>query len=287
MSEIHTRNMTEADFPQCQILREQARWNQTLEDWKRFLSYNPKGCFVAVNQSKVVGTVCTIAYQTFGWVAMVIVDTDHRRQGIGRDLLLKGIHHLESRGLTVKLDATPAGKLLYDTLGFADEYKVARYECRNPHAAIPGSSRDDALCELLDQNELNQLDAYDQRIFGNSRIQVLQSYLRLYPQHAYFRRRGEGISGYIMAREGVNAFHVGPWVADDPETAKALLYTCLVQRRAELVFIDIIEPNPYALPILAELGFTLQRPFVRMYKGNNSHPGEPQLVYSLSGPELG
>ena len=56
-----------------------------------------------------------------------------------------------------------------------------------------------------------------------------------------------------------NAFHVGPRVAD-VETAKALLYTCLVQRRAEFVFVDIVEPNPCALPILAELGFTLQRP---------------------------
>ncbi|MGC9330229.1 MAG: GNAT family N-acetyltransferase, partial [Candidatus Hinthialibacter sp.] len=85
----------------------------------------------------------------------------------------------------------------------------------------------------------------------------------------------------------VNAFHVGPWVANDPATAKRLLFALLQSRKPERVFVDILEPNLNVRPMLESMGFCLQRPYIRMYKGHNDYPGKPELIYSLSGPELG
>ncbi len=280
---LSLRLMSEEDFPRCQWLREQVGWNQTLEDWKRFLGYDPTGCFVAEMEGVVVGTVCTIPYEEeFGWVAMVIVDPEQRRKGMGTLLLKRGIAHLEEQGLTVKLDATPAGKLLYDTLGFEDEYGVARYEVDVVEVKKP-----EAECETLSHADLEALDLFDRPIFGASREPVLRSYMDFYPDLAYVLREGEEIVGYIMAREGVHAFHVGPWVAREERTARNLLYTLLYRRRPGRVFVDIVEPNAYVLPMLEGLGFRLQRPFIRMYKGENTHPGKPEWIYGISGPELG
>lgn len=277
------RTMTESDFPRCQQLREQAGWNQTLMDWQRFLSYNPKGCFVAEIDSEVVGTVCTIPYQDrFGWVAMVIVDKDHRREGIGTFLLKKGIQHLEQRGLTIKLDATPEGKLLYDTLGFEDEYGAARYEAQN--LEIPQVDIQYKTIELAD---LDSLDRFDAPIFGASRKQVLRSYLEKYKGLGFMIHEMDEIAGYILAREGTNAFHIGPWVATNSQVARQLLAVMLMNRKPDKVFVDIVEPNPYSLNIIEQLGFQQQRPFIRMYKGKNTHPGQPELIYGISGPELG
>ncbi|MBN2328514.1 MAG: GNAT family N-acetyltransferase [Candidatus Omnitrophica bacterium] len=281
---IELRNMREADFPDCQRLREQTGWNQTLSDWRRFLSYDARGCFVATQGGRVVGTACTISYEDrFGWVAMVIVDRECRRMGIGARLLKAGIEHLEDRGLAVKLDATPEGKMLYDTLGFQDEYGVARLE----GGEISVSDEYDEQCGFLSQEDLEKIDAYDAPIFGASRRPVLESYLHYYPESCFWVRGKDGAAGYIMAREGTNAFHVGPWAADDPETAKRLLAALLQTRRPQRVFVDILEPNPYVRPMLENMGFHQQRPFIRMYKGKNDYPGKPELIYALSGPELG
>ena len=282
-SNIRIRIMQESDIPDCHRLREQAGWNQTLSDWERFLSYNPQGCFVAWREERIVGTVCTIPYENrFGWVAMVIVDRECRRMGIGTLLLNQGIHHLEESGLTVKLDATPSGKMLYDTLGFQDEYGVARLECNS--LQIPEKDDD---CHSLILKDLDRLDEYDRSVFGASRLPVLTSYMQYFPQFAFHIEEQNRILGYIMAREGTHAFHIGPWVAEDPDCAARLLITVLQKRRPEKVFVDIVEPNPHVRTFLEKIGFREQRPFIRMFKGNNRHPGCPERIYGLSGPELG
>lgn len=281
--ERHIRPLTEADIPRCQELRAAVGWNQTEADWRRFLSYDPNGCFVAEAKGRVVGTACTIAYEDrFGWVAMVIVDPAHRRSGIGTRLLKKGIEHLSNQGLTVKLDATPAGKMLYDTLGFEDEYGAARMECGEP---VPQPAEFE--CGRLTLEHLDELDAYDRAIFGASRRNVLESYLRIYPDYGYCVRLNGAIAGYILAREGMNAFHPGPWAAEDATIAHSLLSTLLTQREPERVFIDIVAPNPLIRSMLESMGFREQRPFIRMYRGENRHPGDPKRVYAMSGPELG
>ncbi len=277
------RKMNEDDFPHCQWLREQVGWNQTLNDWKRFLSYDPEGCFVAEKDGTVVGTACTIPYENrFGWIAMVIVDPGQRRLGIGTALLHAGFNHLENKGLTVKLDATPDGKLLYDTLGFQDEYGLARWEGEAVTVPAPTSN-----CKPLRLQVLDQWDAYDAPIFGASRKQVLESYLQFYPSLGFAIEEQGKIRGYILAREGTNAFHVGPWVADEPEMAVDLFHMLISTRNPQRVFIDILDPNPHIHTILESFGFHQQRPFIRMYRGKNLWPGIPELIYGITGPELG
>lgn len=280
-NEFPLRTMVEEDLPQCQQLKRTIGWNQALADWRRFLSLNPKGCFVATSAEQIIGTVCTVAYRQCGWVAMVLVDPGYRRKGIGRELLLRGIDHLEQRGLTVKLDATPQGKLLYDTLGFNDEYNGARYEC----SSLRIETSSDGACQRIARiNEIAELDLH---IFGDDRSHVLQSYLDIHPEYAICAKDNGRLTGYLFAREGENAFHIGPWVALNEATARRLLIQCLLDRKAKDVFIDIVAPNPFAKLMLHNLGFTEQRPFIRMYRGANSNPGQPQYVYGMSGPELG
>ena len=72
-----------------------AGWNQTQADWHRFLELNPGGCFVALHQGRVVGTVTAIAYSgSVGWVGMMLVDPDFRRRGIGTRLMERAMASL-------------------------------------------------------------------------------------------------------------------------------------------------------------------------------------------------
>src|ERR1700740_2643423 len=106
---MRLRAMAEADIPAGMRLKEISGWNQTAEDWGRFLNASPNGCFVAEFDSKVVGTAATISYEDkFAWIGMVLVDPKYRGRGIGTRLLEKTIAFLdEMRIPTMKLDATP------------------------------------------------------------------------------------------------------------------------------------------------------------------------------------
>ena len=53
------------------------------------------------------------------------------------------------------------------------------------------------------------------------------------------------------------------------------------------VVIDVPAYQDDLLHWLISVGFTRQRPFIRMYYGSNQNPGLPQQVFAISGPELG
>ncbi|HMC73739.1 MAG TPA: GNAT family N-acetyltransferase, partial [Terriglobales bacterium] len=113
------RNMTALDLPAALRLKEIAGWNQTADDWKRFMKASPEGCFVAELDGEVRGTVTTICFEhRFAWVGMVLVDPEYRGEGMGTRLLEMAINYLDSvRIPCIKLDATPQGKPLYEKLG--------------------------------------------------------------------------------------------------------------------------------------------------------------------------
>lgn len=113
---MYLRMMTKLDIPSGMRLKEIAGWNQTVQDWERFLTASPGGCFVAEFDGKVCGTATTISYEErFAWVGMVLVDPEFRGRGVGTKLLVRAIEHLDAGKIsTIKLDATPLGKPLYE-----------------------------------------------------------------------------------------------------------------------------------------------------------------------------
>ncbi len=115
------RTLTTDDIPAGMRLKDLAGWNQTPADWSCFLDSSPRGCFAAEVEGKVVGTAATMVYeQRFAWIGMVLVDPEFRGRGIGTRLLEKTIEHLDAIGIaTMKLDATPAGRPIYQKLGFS------------------------------------------------------------------------------------------------------------------------------------------------------------------------
>src|ERR1700704_1430193 len=93
---MQLRIMSVLDIAAGMRLKGIAGWNQTVEDWKRFLEASPAGCFVAEVDGTVRGTATTISYDDkFAWVGMVLVDPGYRGQGIGTQLLRRTIEYLD------------------------------------------------------------------------------------------------------------------------------------------------------------------------------------------------
>jgi GNAT superfamily N-acetyltransferase len=281
MQRMNLRTMTTDDIVAGMRLKDLAGWNQTPADWRCFLESSPSGCFVAEVEGQVVGTAATIVYEErFAWIGMVLVDPEFRGRGTGTRLLEKTIEHLDGMGIpTMKLDATPAGRPIYQKLGFNDEYEIERWLLKRP---IPQATSAPGVRPV--SNAVLQLD---REIFGADRGTLLRSLASENPDFAMAIEREGEIAGYTFGRRGTLADHLGPWMARDEETAGELLDRFLAGSSRETVFVDALNDRRFVSRMLLARGFKVSRPLTRMVRGPNPYPGRPDLLCAILGPEFG
>ena len=278
---MNLRTMTTDDIPAGMRLKSLAGWNQTAADWDCFLESSPRGCFAAEVEGKVVGTAATIVYEErFAWIGMVLVDPEFRGGGIGTRLLEKAVDHLDAIGIRImKLDATPAGRPIYQKLGFKDEYEIERWLLKRPVAEAATAPRpypvSDAVLQL------------DREIFGADRSLLLRSLGSENPDFALVLEQAGEIVGYTFGRRGTLADHLGPWMARDEKTAATLLDEFLKNSRREAVFVDALRDRQFMSDVLLARRFKVSRPLTRMVRGPNTFPGRPDLLCAILGPEFG
>ena len=94
------------------------------------------------------------------------------------------------------------------------------------------------------------------------------------------------LRGYGLGRRGRIADHLGPWMARDEGTATRLLEAFLSRSTRPRVFVDVFADHPFAPRLLAARGFQLQRPLVRMSRGQ-SPVVDDRDVLAVLGPEFG
>jgi GNAT superfamily N-acetyltransferase len=283
MENVVIRRMAESDVPAGMRLRELAGWNQTEQDWRRFLRLEPDGCFVACDGQEICGTVTTLKYgERFGWIGMILVDPAKRGRGIGTHLLKRGMECLQRAAVeTLKLDATPMGLGLYKQLGFVEEYGIERWE------GVARGSRG-AVLPPVKPEEIQYLCAWDREAFGADRTRLLASIWDEGPEYSALVRSGREIAGYMLGRAGSRAHYLGPWVSTvNAEAAERLFQQFMRRFDGQRVFVDVYLGNSHARSLVETAGFVPQRPLTRMYLGPNRYPGRPQLVCGIAGPELG
>lgn len=280
---LRIRALTSTDIPAGMHLKDLAGWNQTEEDWRRFLRSDPEGCFVAEWSGQAAGTVATIIYENrFAWIGMVLVDPDLRGKGIGTALLQQAIDHLDARGIPcLKLDATPQGRPIYERLGFRGEYEIERcFLEKEAGARLSAVASREA-------RELDSVWEMDREVFGADRRALLQSIAKDAPEYVIVARESGALTGYAFGRKGSRADHLGPWVASNASAAAEILRNFLRSSRRETVFVDVVKDNAWGPELVSQAGFRFSRTLTRMHRGENSHPGRVDLLGAILGPEFG
>ena len=265
----------------CLELSTSARWNQNAADWRLMLDIG-RGWGIALGDGTLAASTLVLPYGGFAWVSMVLVLPSQRRQGFATRLLRIALDDLGKRGLTPILDATPAGRAVYVQEGFHDTWGFRRFELRR---ALAAPERPAGVRPLRDA-DWPQLLALDAHAFGASREPLLRALAARLAQAALVCDDSAGLQGFLLGREGREALQLGPLVARDAGTARALLAAALTAVRPPL-YLDLVDREPGLGAWLESLGFAFQRPFTRMVHGAPAAPGEAGLVFCPAGPELG
>ncbi len=280
---IALRPMGEQDVPAGMRLKSAAGWNQTEADWGRFLSLSPGGCQVAVHNGAVVGTAAVLPFgERLAWLSMILVAPEMRGHGVGTLLVRSALAGASAFPL-VKLDATPAGQPMYESLGFTVEYQLARLFTRSAHRA-PDASRP---ARRITSRDLTVIRRYDAAAFGADRGPLLASLLGDYPELALQLRRDGRVVGYCMGRHGSEYTQVGPVVAESQQDAQGLVHAALRVLAGRAVIIDVPARHQGFAEHLYGLGFGLERPFARMSRGRGKIPSHVERTFAIVGPEFG
>src|SRR4051794_16823706 len=253
------------------LLSAEAHWNQNEADWRFFLM---RGTVFGVrDRNHLIATAALLPYTSDNaWISMVLVTQNWRRRGIATKLLDACLEAAAKQGLTVWLDATPAGATVYGPLGFKPTLELRRL--RSAGSATP------ALRKLASDGQLDEMIARDRRAMGFDRSTLLRELAG--------RRDSQLIShGSAMAliRGGRTARRIGPLFADDAVSAIALIET-IAQSETSPILIDVVSEYGEFLENLTKSGWTVERPFQRMRFGGatiqNTKP-----PFAVAGPEYG
>src|SRR3954454_1202123 len=111
--------MSEHDVAAAWSLSRAAGWNQQESDWRFLLRENPGRFVAAERDGRVVGTGGAACWaKRLAWVCMILVDEQEQGRGIGSQLVRAILERVDDMA-AVGLDATPAGRPVYERLGFA------------------------------------------------------------------------------------------------------------------------------------------------------------------------
>jgi predicted N-acetyltransferase YhbS len=266
---IQYRRFTAADIEAAHALTVELKWPHRAEDWQFVVSIGEG--FVAERDSRVVGTVLCWKYgERTSSVGMIIVSPAHQGFGIGRRLTEMALEALGARATI--LHATPAGRPLYEKLGFApvgmlDQHQGAALQ--PPLLPLPPRER----LRPLGVNDTPRLIELASRASGLDRSSVLPALLES-AEGIGLDRDGELI-GFALFRRFGRGRAIGPVVVPRDEEsvrAKALIGHWLASNPG--MFIRLDTPGDSGLTDwLESLGLTRVDTVVKMVRNAEQMPG--------------
>lgn len=278
-------DLTTADAGRGYLLSTEIGWNQTEADWSYMLANGP-GIGMTDANGKLVASAIALPYGGFGWVCMVLVAPDWRRQGLATDLMNGVIALLQADGVIPGLDATPAGREVYRRIGFQDVYGLERLIAE--HADIDAAAPAGTDIRPLSENDMDAVAAFDAPIFAGDRAALLRHLRSREPDRAFGAWQDGKLCGYALARDGRTWTQAGPVIAENAQTAKALVaHTAKGGGGPDGILIDVMAYQTDVVDWLKTGGFEFQRPYIRMLHGTDQPLDAKENVYSPAGPELG
>ncbi|WP_435615149.1 GNAT family N-acetyltransferase [Streptomyces coelicoflavus] len=264
------RRLTLRDLTACADLSEDRGWPREEHKWGFLLTAgrgygidDPGGGLVAA---------CTVTEYgpqerpSLAAIGMVLVAERHARQGVGRRLM----RHLVSALGTVPLTlyATPNGRPLYEELGF----KVTGGAEMLRGRFVPGGPEPRTVTRAATAEDLTTILRLDEEVFGADRTHIVTR-LPAFADQLRIAEEDGRITGYAAAWPNMDTHVVGPLIARDTETAKALI-SSLAARTDRPLRTDIDVRHEELLTWMKERGLSTVAPNAVMTYGITDLPGD-------------
>ncbi|MBN8942150.1 MAG: GNAT family N-acetyltransferase [Rhizobiales bacterium] len=278
--DVLLREMTPDDLVAAHGLSREVSWPHRLEDWQ-FVHRLGHGMVAEIG-----GTVAgTAMWWPFGeraaTLGMVVVAAERQGLGIGRKLMEAVLGATGDRAVT--LNATEAGRPLYERLGFREIGTVRQHQGTAfsvPLAPLESGER----IRPIGRADETALAALDLEATGRPRTALLSALLGVADGIA-LDRNGETV-GFALFRRFGRGYVIGPVVAENAEGAKALISHWVGAHAGMFLRIDV--PGDSGLSgWLNDLGLTGVDPVATMARGTPPLRGTTVGTFAAVNQALG
>ncbi|OWA07349.1 GNAT family N-acetyltransferase [Streptomyces sp. CS113] len=264
------RRLTLRDLTACADLSEDRGWPREEHKWG-FLLTAGKGYGIDDPGGGLVAACTVTEYgpqerPALAAIGMVLVAERYSRQGVGRRLMRHVVSGLGPVPLT--LHATPYGRPLYEELGF----KVTGGAEMVRGRFVPGGPEPRTATRAATAEDLPTILRLDGEVFGEDRTHIVTRLPAFADQLRVAEEDGR-ITGYAAAWPNMDTHVVGPLIARDTETAKALIGS-LAARTDRPLRTDIDVRHEDLLAWVEERGLSRVAPNAVMTYGITELPGD-------------
>ncbi|MBT9385108.1 GNAT family N-acetyltransferase [Pseudooceanicola sp. CBS1P-1] len=267
--EITIQPFTPAHIPGALRLSQECAWPHRAEDWALTLGVS-RGV-VALEGETVVGTAICSAFGTAATVNMIIVAERMRGCGLGRRLM-QAVLNLGA-GHELRLVATADGLPLYEKLGFVATGQILQHQ---------GIARASDPRRDIRQGTVADLDAFAAADLAASGLERAALLARIEAEGEMLVTEG----GFALLRPFGRGHVVGPVVARDLPTARALIAAAATKCEGRFLRIDL--PETAGLSDYAEsLGLAHAGGGVSMVRDARSRTDADFTTYALVSQALG
>ncbi|MFD3325288.1 GNAT family N-acetyltransferase [Streptomyces sp. NPDC058701] len=232
LTDLPIRALAADDLRRCADLSEDRGWPREDHKWGLLLAAG-NGYGVDAPDGQGLAAACVVTEYglanggpELAAVGMVLVAARYDRQGLGRRLM-KYVCDDVLKGVPLTLHATPFGRPLYEELGFdtTGRAEMLRGTFRHEDASGPsgaGPSGDPAV-RPAHAEDLARILRLDAEVFGTDRTHMIIR-LPAFADRLVVAEDTDGtLSGYAAAWPNMETHVIGPLVARDTGTAKALV----------------------------------------------------------------
>jgi GNAT superfamily N-acetyltransferase len=259
--------LTSADLPGCLALAQDRDWLPEERKWRLLFDLGivygvrgPGGELAGV-------TVLTRYGAGFAVIGMMLVATRYGGRGLGRALMTRALD--DAGDATVFLHATPAGRPLYEKLGFVPvgvtQTHLGRFRPADPVPSLGGS-------RLAGPGDLMAIRRLDAQANGTDRAVLVRRLPGFTGQLRVVGRLG-AVTGYAGAYDSLRYVSIGPVVAEAADDAKTLI-TDAAATAPGPVRIDLDDRHPRLLEWAAEHGLAPGVSSTAMVFGGRPLPGD-------------
>ncbi|MFE2041727.1 GNAT family N-acetyltransferase [Streptomyces sp. NPDC059477] len=220
LADLPIRRLTRRDLRDCADLSADRGWPREEHKWGLLLSAG-QGYGIDDPDGGLVTACVVTEYGPHGRpdlaaIGMVLVAERHARQGVGRRLMRHVVAEMGTTPLT--LHATPNGRPLYEELGFKATGRAEMLRGR----FTPGGTTPQVATRAATAEDISALLRLDGAVFGSDRTHLITRLPAFADQLRVAEENGR-ITGYAAAWPNMDTQVVGPLIARDTETAKALI----------------------------------------------------------------
>lgn len=271
---LRLREMREDDVPAIHALSSAEQWPHRKKDIADMLSVG-EGIVMEIGGAPIGSTMWWSAGDKVTTLGMVIVARAYRGAGIGR-LVMDAVLERVGDGV-VMLNATEDGLPLYRKLGFNGVAEIRQHQGAAFHAPLVPLQPGERI-RPMGVNDAAAVDALVAAATGLDRPAIM-TVLRE-EAHGIVLTDGDDVTGVALFRRFGRGYVVGPVVAPDVTSAKALIAQWIGSRSGEFIRLDIPAESKLA-HWLEELGLVHVGGGVTMVRGAPPEPSAPGTSFAI------